>query len=594
MPLLELEKGLLFRMNPNPMWIYTYPGLKIVDVNDAAIQEYGYSRDEFLSMLTKDIRPESEFLKLLDVIKNGNLGCDNVGIWKHRRKDGTYFKAEMFLYTFEEQEGLYKIVQINKISDELDSTLIKNLSQKDLKYHLKNTPLLHLEWDSHLRIKSFSKDFITKYHFSYNDLYNQSYEALIQMTVGDTDVKAANKLMNEILNEGKTKTQADIRFYDKKGKVIYSRWYSSILRNDNGDVVSIMTLIEDNTKQKLAEKNLKHQNALINAIINSLPGIFYMIDENMRYIRWNKNFERLLGVTGQEMAYRFIGEHYSHEEMSLIKQKLEESSAKGSATAKIHIRDANGLNPLYQVTGIKINLNGHHYHLGMGVDISEIEKAQQLMSESLREKEVLLAEIHHRVKNNLAMISGLMELATYNVQNPVAIQTLKNSLLRIQSMALIHEKLYQFRELSKISMKNFVSELVQNIITTLSSTSEIELKTDIDKGFMNINQAIPTALIINEAVSNSVEHAFIGRGKGLINIELKLIDNRYYLKIADNGIGISKEIKMQTNNSLGLKLIETLSRQLHADLTIHNTHGTIISLQFKVENKKGIASYMVN
>ncbi len=160
----------------------------------------------------------------------------------------------MYLYTFEDQSGLYKIAQIHRMSDKLDSNLVKNLSQENLKYHLKNTPLLYLEWDSHLRIRSFSKDFITKYHFSFNDLYNQSYEVLIQMAVNESDVKEANRLMSEALKGGKTKIQAEIQFYDKKGNIVYSQWYSSILRSANGDIQSILTLIEDNTEPGLQKK----------------------------------------------------------------------------------------------------------------------------------------------------------------------------------------------------------------------------------------------------------------------------------------------------------------------------------------------------
>ncbi len=143
-------------------------------------------------------------------------------------------------------------------------------------------------------------------------------------------------------------------------------------------------------------------------------------------------------------------------------------------------------------------------------------------------------------------------------------------------------------------MKNYLLELVQNIMKTMLIDTKIELQTEIDDVSMNINQAIPTALIINEAVSNSIEHAFTGRDKGIISIIFKLENGSYYLCICDDGVGIDKNVKLSTIKSLGLKLIETLSKQLHADFSIDKKLGTKISIQYKAENKKGIVYDMVN
>ena len=181
-------------------------------------------------------------------------------------------------------------------------------------------------------------------------------------------------------------------------------------------------------------------------------------------------------------------------------------------------------------------------------------------------------------------------MASLNLENSDALDVLKISILRIQSIALIHEKLYHYNNLSRIQLKNYDPELLNTIIKTTNLDTDIGLQIDIDDVMINLNQTIPLALFINEVVSNAIKHAFNGLGNGTIKIVLSYHHDILKLMISDNGNGITDEQDMSSVKSLGMQLIHTLAKQLNADLSIENANGTKVTLHFECINKKGIVS----
>jgi two-component sensor histidine kinase len=216
---------------------------------------------------------------------------------------------------------------------------------------------------------------------------------------------------------------------------------------------------------------------------------------------------------------------------------------------------------------------------------------QQDLENSLKEKETLLAEIHHRVKNNLAVISGMMQLQSFKEPNEELQKKLLESTLRIKSMANIHEQLYQSHSFSNISFDTGLKTLTHTILETIYNGVEIETEFDLEAVELSINQAIPCSLIVNEVVTNSVKHAFERHEKGLISIALKQDNERVLLKISDNGAGMegsAHEMNQDSENtSLGMELIEALVIQLEADYRYHSPdleNGTTFELSFTLND----------
>ncbi|MBU2997347.1 hypothetical protein KO500_12945 [Cellulophaga baltica] len=205
------------------------------------------------------------------------------------------------------------------------------------------------------------------------------------------------------------------------------------------------------------------------------------------------------------------------------------------------------------------------------------------VSARLEERDTLLKEIHHRVKNNLQVVTSLLNLQSRYIIDPDVKSMLRYSQYRIQSMALLHETLYKSEDLSKINYANYLSQLVNGLIVSMKgSNNKIGLELDIDDVFFNIDTSIPLGLVINEIITNSLKYAF-PNDEGIISIELKKLNNEnYLLKIGDNGKGIPESISFRTTNTLGLKLVHKLVLQLQGNIEKDSTKtGTNYIIMFE-------------
>lgn len=205
-------------------------------------------------------------------------------------------------------------------------------------------------------------------------------------------------------------------------------------------------------------------------------------------------------------------------------------------------------------------------------------KAKDQLESKIKEKETLLKEVHHRVKNNLQTVSSLLSLQSRNVDDMATKNLLKNSQNRVIAMAMVHEMLYMREDISKIEYKSYVQELAEYLVRSIKGTSSnITLDIDIADVKLNIDTAIPLGLLINEAVTNALKYGIVEDEQGIIFIRLRKGENQeYILNIGDTGVGFADTINHKTTKSLGLKLIHNLARQLRGsiirDITKKGTH----------------------
>jgi two-component sensor histidine kinase len=214
----------------------------------------------------------------------------------------------------------------------------------------------------------------------------------------------------------------------------------------------------------------------------------------------------------------------------------------------------------------------------------EIHKKNINLKHLLDEKEWLLKEIHHRVKNNLQTVISLLNSQSAYLDNDMALSAIKNSQHRIHSMSLIHQKLYNSENISTINMPNYIKELVEYLKESFSTGQRIRFEIKIEPLELDVAQAVPLGLILNEAITNSIKYAFPDDRSGMIHVTLeKVKDNYYLLTISDNGIGYNTNVCPERKNSFGMSLIKGLSDDLEAKLSIENQNGTIIKIEFLAE-----------
>ena len=218
-------------------------------------------------------------------------------------------------------------------------------------------------------------------------------------------------------------------------------------------------------------------------------------------------------------------------------------------------------------------------------DITERKREEEKLKSSLREKEILLKEIHHRVKNNLQIISSLLNLQSGHIRDPRALEVFKEGQGRVRSMALIHEKLYQSDDLARVDFYEYISNLAAYLFRSYEVNSgAVTLNVESEDVLLGVDTAIPCGLIINELVSNSLKHAFPGGGSGSINITLRPAGpERLTLAVSDDGIGLPPGFDVRNTPSLGLQLVNTLARQLGGEVEVTGGAGA----EFKITFRKG-------
>ncbi len=202
------------------------------------------------------------------------------------------------------------------------------------------------------------------------------------------------------------------------------------------------------------------------------------------------------------------------------------------------------------------------------------------INKALSEKEMLLREIHHRVKNNLQVISSLLSIQSRKIDDPSALEAMQESRNRVQSMALIHQNLYQDQELVGVGTKDYIEKLALSLVQNYKvGDNQVEVKTDIDDVKLDVDTIIPLGLILNELITNALKYAFVEQKDGKIFIELKKNNEDLILKVSDNGVGLPESFGSQKNSGIGFRLIDAFSKKLGAKLNIENqSKGTKVSM----------------
>jgi PAS domain S-box-containing protein len=231
--------------------------------------------------------------------------------------------------------------------------------------------------------------------------------------------------------------------------------------------------------------------------------------------------------------------------------------------------------------------------VGFVRDITERKRAEQQIRASLREKEVLLQEIHHRVKNNLQIISSLLDMQSLSVQEPAARQVLQDSRSRVRAMALVHESLYRSPDLATVDVADYIGRVASQLFRLYGGLEGgIELDVQARGVSLNIDTAIPCGLIVNELVSNALKYAFppdvdgadrqtAGDGRGEIRIEfLREDDGQLTLVVSDDGVGLPEDVDVHNTPSLGLQLVSMLTQQLSGTLQLDRSAGTVFKITF--------------
>jgi PAS domain S-box-containing protein len=219
--------------------------------------------------------------------------------------------------------------------------------------------------------------------------------------------------------------------------------------------------------------------------------------------------------------------------------------------------------------------------VGIHLDITERKRYEARLESSLREKEVIIKEVHHRVKNNMQVISGFLELQSNYIDDPLAVEKMNECQRRVRTMALVHEKLYQSKSLGAINAAEYIRSLIADLMNSYSLSTLVDVSVDVDDVSINLDMAIPCGLIINELVTNSLKYAFAGRDTGKLALSLHHRDDHtFVLTVHDDGVGLPADFEARSKASLGMQLVGVLVHQLGGEMTTGNDAGARFTIVF--------------
>jgi two-component sensor histidine kinase/CheY-like chemotaxis protein len=330
---------------------------------------------------------------------------------------------------------------------------------------------------------------------------------------------------------------------------------SVLLIEDNlGDIVSIRTMISELSDGCF---ELKFAESLSEALI----------------ILRNENFDVILmdlGLPDSQGFRTFTQVHNQMPELPIIIITGLEDEDLGLSAVKEGAQD-------YLIKGqVDKNLLGRTLKYAI-----ERKQTEEGLKSSINEKDVLLKETHHRVKNNMQVIYSLLNLQTHYAKNEEAVNVLKESQNRVKSMGIIHEKLYKSTDRSKIDFSDYVKSLTSDLLDSYDVSDTIIPVVEIKDIKFNMETAVLCGLIINELISNSLKHAFPNNGTGEVGVSLKLLGNKYQLIVSDDGIGFPEEIDFKNTESLGLQLVNNITGQLDGEIDLDRNNGTKVTINFE-------------
>ncbi len=392
----------------------------------------------------------------------------------------------------------------------------------------------------------------------------------------------------------------ELEEYHKDGSIVWVENSISFLRDPQGNAISFLVVSKDIGERKQAEIALRRSENLLSKIFDILPIGLWVADASGRLMRSNEVGRRIWGaepLVGPEeygvfKARRLPGAEEIAPEDWALAHTIRDKATVTDEMLEIDAFDGKKKVILNYTAPVLDETGRLEAAVIVNLDITARQQAEELLRASLHEKEVLLQEIHHRVKNNLQIVSGLLTLQAGHAATKSVEEMFRESQDRIRSIALVYESLYKSHNLAEIAFDDYLRILVDNLVTShFAAAGRIAVQYEMERILLTIETAIPLGLIVNELVSNSLKHAFPGGRRGQIRVQLhgrekerfvgvKTKSGTLYrvptceLTVADDGVGLPAGFELAVQKTLGIQILSMLARQMNGELTVRGGPGT--------------------
>jgi PAS domain S-box-containing protein len=588
------------------------PLLPIVDCNEAFLKMNGFSRDELIGQSIDTVHategtPERrrDFLEQLE--REGMVEGEII----HQRKGGTTYPVH-FMATLVNLNGKQLMLGVDRdITERKQAEQALHESEERFRMLFHHSPDAIVLFDPSVEdplwpIVDCNEAFLSMNGYSREELIGQSIELVnLSPTSWEKHMGFLSRLKKNSPVEGEN-------VHRRKDGTIYPIHFMTTLVTLKGKQL-IMGVDRDITAQKQTEQAMHESEERFRMLFHHSPDAIVLLDPSVDDPSWpildcNEAFLSMNGFSREELIGQSIDMvHETEEDPEKRQAFLRRLKREGRVESEVtHYRRDGTTYPVHFLTAL-VKLGGKQLVLGIDRDISERKQAEaeirryrdhleELVAErtaelheanlkisaSLQEKEVLLKEIHHRVKNNLQVISSLLNLQSGYVKDETAVTLFTESRNRVHSMALIHEQLYRSADFTRVDFATYVQELTRRLLVSYRALANgIDLRLSLDKIYLDVTTAIPCGLIINELVSNALKHAFPDGQPGIIRVEMETVDEAgYRLVVRNDGIAFPEGLDFRSTDTLGLQLVNSLTRQLGGQIDLYTEVDTTFEIRF--------------
>ena len=392
---------------------------------------------------------------------------------------------------------------------------------------------------------------------------------------------ADNQRLFEALHRDRAIDRVEVSCRSKEGRILDCAFSGVVVRRGKQDLV-LMVAEDFSERQQMMEELRKNEDRYRRLVEISPEAIVVHVDGVLRYV--NAATVSLFGASSvEEMIGKPVLDFVHPDTREFVRQRLSTmwDGHKGVPSAEERFLRVDGSPIDVEVTATPLTFEGRRAILVVARDITERKREREILQRTLEEKEVLLKEIHHRVKNNMQVISSLLNLQANEATDPITKEGLLDTQHRVRSMALVHEKLYRSGSLARIEFGEYLKSVTSELSRSYKKEN-IRETVDAENVFVEADVAIPCGLIVNEIVSNAFKHAFPEGRKG--NIEVRLRDlggGEVELCIEDDGVGIPASQDPSTMVSMGMKIVYALAEQISAAVLLERGNGTTFRIRFK-------------
>jgi len=577
---------------------------RVATWNAGAQRFQGYEADEIIGkdfscfFLSKDAEEEAPQRELQAAIRDGHFEDEG---WRVR-KDGSRFWANVILTALHDEHG--NLIGFGKVIRDITE---RKHSVEQFRLAIEAAPTGMLMMDESGAIVLVNAQVEKLFGYPRTELLGQRIEMLVPPRFRDRHPEFRATFFGDprarAMGGGR-----ELYGLRRDGSEIPIEIGLNPLRTPEGNFV--LSSVVDITERKRSVEQFR-------MAIEAAPTGMLMMNREGVIVLVNVQVEKLFGYVREELLgqrieilvpERYRGRHPDFREGFFASPK---ARAMGGGRELFGLRKDGtevpieiGLNPLQTAEG--------SFVLSSVVDITERKRADQeredllgqlrtlnadlerrvtertaQLSATLREREILLQEIHHRVKNNLQVISSLINMQVRQLEDTSSRDALEECQTRVQAIALIHEKLYQSKDYSRVPFSEYAKSLASNIFAATGiSPAAVSLQLAMEDVSLGVDKAIPCGLILNELITNSLKHAFPPPARGSVRVELRSEDNRICFSVSDDGVGMSDKFDLKDSSSLGLSLVYTLVEQLEGQVEILRESGTTFRITFPMGSEK--------